>query len=404
MVAMKTFSLLLVPSFVSISASEAGAASHADVQAQQAQLAKDMGNSYKSMYAPGAVGASPDAASQAKPADEMGKFYRAQYAPAGMPVSSGSSQADVQAQQSKLAADMGKHFRSQYAPPGIEDQIEAQQAAQAAKEKAEAAEVKTPEVLLLDATSEATTVAPIPQDAKDCKTMDQLKAWMKARKDNLEKYVPKDYRHFAIDSLQKEYDANAKRIQAPPAPEPKPEPAGPSPPPALLLASEGQAPSSPDPFADFTNRFKHEVKDVDQRVQQKSDSTAQKVDSAADSVKEGIDGVLRRFSDKADKANVKVKSQVGELQKQISDEANKVQQGADAIAKQISEEQTPDQAAKPSQLLEQDASFSRLHRLMKALTLFGGPLCIAGLVAYAAIKHRARQMEEESVQDYFMAL
>jgi len=367
----ETFSLLLVPSFVSISASEAGAASQADVQAQQAQLANDMGNLYKSMYAPGAV-------------------------------SSGSSQADVQAQQAKVAADMGKNFRSQYAPPGVEDQIQAQQAAQAAKEKAEAAEVKAPQVLLSDDTPGATTTAaPIPQDAKDCKTMDQLKAWLKARKDNLDKYVPKDYRHFVDDSLQKEYDANAKRIQAPP--EPKPEPATPSPPP-MVLASEGQAPSSPDPFADFTNRFKHEVKDIDQRVQQKSDSTAQKVDSAADSVKEGIDGALRRFSDKADEANGKVKSQVGELQKQISDEANKVKQGADSIAKQMSEEQTPDQAAKPSQLLEQDASFSRLHRLMKVLTLYGGPLCLAGMVASAAIKHRARQMEEEPVQDYFMAL
>mmetsp|Transcript_11858 Transcript_11858/g.20989 ORF Transcript_11858/g.20989 Transcript_11858/m.20989 type:complete len:398 (+) Transcript_11858:43-1236(+) len=397
MVAMKAaLGLLLAP----LAASEA--ASAADVQAQQAKFANDMGNHYKSMYAPGspALGASPaDAASQAKIADEMGKFYRAQYAPAGMPLGSGAtSQTDVQAQQAKVAADMGSYYRSQYAP-GVEAQMKAQQAAQA-QQKPAAEKVKAPEVFLA---AELTTAAPAPAMAKDCNTMDELNAWYKARKDNLDKYVPKDYRHFADDALKKEYDANQKRIEAPPAP---PTPADSPKPGPVLFASEGQAsdPAS-DPLADFTKRFQHEVGDVDDQAKQTADATADKVDKAADSFKRGFSGALKRISEKSDEADSKVHSRADEIAKQVSEKADEVRRQADGIASKINEQQKADkESPKSSMLIEEEASsHARLHKLLRALTLFGGPALLCGFIAHAVIKRQARQ-SEEAPADYFMAL
>ncbi|CAJ1457952.1 unnamed protein product [Effrenium voratum] len=110
----------------------------------------------------------------------------------------GGSPAQVQAQQAQLANEMGKFYRSQFVPPGMEQQIAAQQAAQAQQQAAQQAppaqapkekhaKESKPEVFLAETGATATT-APVPMKAENCTTMDELKAWYKARIDTLKKY------------------------------------------------------------------------------------------------------------------------------------------------------------------------------------------------------------------------
>jgi len=202
-------------------------ASQAEIAAQQAKVANSMGNHFRSAYAPGmpAIPAQSSDASQA--AKKMGDFYKSRYAApytAGIPAVGPSSQGDTQAQQQKTAADMGKLYRSQFAPAGVEAQVEAQQKATEAQQKAaskvdQPSSDATPEMLLevmLPPAEAGTTAAPVPQSATDCKTKDELDAWFKSQSDNLKKFVPKAYQHFLLDSLKQEYDTNLKRIEQPP--------------------------------------------------------------------------------------------------------------------------------------------------------------------------------------------
>jgi len=56
-----------------------------------------------------------------------------------------------------------------------------------------------------------------PYSAADCKTKDELDAWRAKKEAPIEEFIPKEYQQQPMDSVQKEYDQNLKRIKAGPS-------------------------------------------------------------------------------------------------------------------------------------------------------------------------------------------
>eukprot|EP00442_Polarella_glacialis_P047944 CAMPEP_0115091074 /NCGR_PEP_ID=MMETSP0227-20121206/25864_1 /TAXON_ID=89957 /ORGANISM="Polarella glacialis, Strain CCMP 1383" /LENGTH=371 /DNA_ID=CAMNT_0002482453 /DNA_START=73 /DNA_END=1188 /DNA_ORIENTATION=+ len=348
-------------------ASEVGpaATSQADVQAQQAKLADEMGKYYKSQYAP--------------------------MAPAGGQVTTGSGamgdQSAVNAQQSKMEADMGKFYAGQFAPPGVAAKVAKQQAAQAAAQAPQAsadpaASSPNPEVALAaESPAPADAKPAVPRMAEDCKTMDELNVWYKARLDTLDKYVPKDYQHFAQASLKGEYDTNEKRIEEGPEPEPLDGSSGtshkdhPTLSPLLLEAEDDDSlPALPDLAGD--------------------------VDSAADSLKNKVETAREAFKKRMDGANDKAAAKADDAADRASAMADKVQRDADKIMKRLRQEQSQ-KANKATgdaspQLLAASAPTS-YHVLHLALGL---PVLASAVFAGLWLRNRRAKASQEVMSVY----
>jgi len=302
-------------------------------QAQHAKIADEMGKFYRAQYAPAAepgTSQSDVQSQQAKLANELRKFYRQQYAPAGVSMggadgtqpagvtmfSAAGMQPATQAQEAKRAFDVGSFYRSQYMPASVETQIQAQQAQQMQAQQstfpktpsmqASATEQKaSPATLLAAAPTQSSAQAPVPAAvphlASDCTDLKQLKAWFDDKTSSIEKYVPKDYQHFSLDTIQKEYDANIKRLKGLPAEK------GPAASAPAVLAE------SPASFDSLRSSFKRKVADWTQGVRGKSESTADKVDHAAVKVQKKAD----RFADGAADAARIVQSGAADTKEQL---------------------------------------------------------------------------------------
>lgn len=293
-----------------------------DVTMGQLGLSNQMGAYYRSMYAPvpamqpGAAGVAPQPAASGVGA-MGGMGFGGAYAPMGTQVGQaydgafGGSPAQVQASQAQLANQLGGMYRSQYVTPDVEAQIRAQQAAQAAQQAAQAQQAekeakgskgakgaKGAEVLLAAAPA---TEAPTPMDAKDCTTMDQLDAWLKARSDSLKKYVPKDYQSYAMKSVESEYNSNKERIE-----DAKKGGSGSKPVtgPLLLAENEGKDPES------MIDQFKKEVADKTKDVEGTANSW---VDEVSQAVKGAFDKAADAVEGSADKTADKVKQKVEDI-------------------------------------------------------------------------------------------
>ncbi|CAK9036425.1 unnamed protein product [Durusdinium trenchii] len=281
-----------------------------DVTMGQLGLSNQMGAYYRSMYAPvpamqpGAAGVAPQPAASGVGA-MGGMGFGGAYAPMGTQVG------QVQASQAQLANQLGGMYRSQYVTPDVEAQIRAQQAAQAAQQAAQAQQAekeakgskgakgaKGAEVLLAAAPA---TEAPTPMDAKDCTTMDQLDAWLKARSDSLKKYVPKDYQSYAMKSVESEYNSNKERIE-----DAKKGGSGSKPVtgPLLLAENEGKDPES------MIDQFKKEVADKTKDVEGTANSW---VDEVSQAVKGAFDKAADAVEGSADKTADKVKQKVEDI-------------------------------------------------------------------------------------------
>eukprot|EP00930_Biecheleria_cincta_P056744 TRINITY_DN42802_c0_g1_i1.p1 TRINITY_DN42802_c0_g1~~TRINITY_DN42802_c0_g1_i1.p1 ORF type:complete len:398 (-),score=86.42 TRINITY_DN42802_c0_g1_i1:221-1414(-) len=294
-----------------------GAAS--DTQMQQAKLADEMGKFYRAQYAPATgpgTSQTDTQLQQAKLANDLGNFYRQQYAPPGVSMGGAASmqpasvtmygvagmQPTTQAQEAKRAFDIGSFYRSQYVPATVEAQIQAQQAQQTGLQQGSLPQTPpsmqatiseqqaTPPTLLAGAPQQSSMAGPAPAAtphlAEDCTDLTQLKAWYDDKISSIQKYVPKDYQHFSIDTIKKDYEANIKRLKALPA---KQDPAAIDP---ALLAT------APTGFDSFRKSFKQKVAGWTQGVHAKSDHTADKVAQAA----EKAQGKADRFADDAAKA------------------------------------------------------------------------------------------------------
>jgi len=390
-----------------------------DVTMGQAQLAKQMGDYYRSIYAApgmgGAGAAMPAGASAAQstqgaasmPAQPAAGGMYGSYAPMGAQVGQtydgafGGSPAQVQAQQAQLANEMGKFYRSQFVPPGMEQQIAAQQAAQAQQQAAQQAppaqapkekhaKESKPEVFLAETGATATT-APVPMKAENCTTMDELKAWYKARIDTLKKYVPKAYQSYASKSIESEYDTNKKRIEGDKTSEEK-KPAAKGP----LMFLEDKADEKADKADEVANKagdkadaaaakmrqWKGEVKDALKKAETKADGFVDEVSSALkkgfDSATSAVDRKANSGADQADKMAQDVKQRIQEIRKQMAE-----QQKKDA------EKKTAKDDAQPTTFLE--AAPPR--------ALFMLPLLAMGGAAFYLHKRRA---DDELVSVYHM--
>eukprot|EP00931_Biecheleriopsis_adriatica_P001088 TRINITY_DN1012_c0_g1_i1.p1 TRINITY_DN1012_c0_g1~~TRINITY_DN1012_c0_g1_i1.p1 ORF type:complete len:467 (-),score=137.14 TRINITY_DN1012_c0_g1_i1:59-1369(-) len=434
MAVMRTaFSLLFAPLALADSTGAQVAqlpASQAEVSAQQAKLANDMGNYYRSMYAPGVPAVSNPAAGasqaevqaqQAKVADQMGKFYRSQYAPAGTPAYGASSSG------AQTAADMGKFYRSQYAPPGIEAQVAAQQAQQkATADAAPQAQQKAtadaaPQALLAEAAT--TTSKPIPATAEDCKTMDELDAWYKARKDTVMKYVPKDYNHFALDSLKREYTTNAARIRGEskaPAPAPAPAEAlstedttGPL---ALeaRMNTDKKASVSAQDMSDWQRKVAEAMKKAQEKTNGAMDKASSSVDKAADAWKQQVDKASETVQQKANDAADKVDKASETVQQKANDAADKAagsfgdfadrfKHRFDAAADRVKKaaDGVPEKAGESPEVLSASAPSSAV--LQKA-TRASAVLVVLSSGAFVGLwlRRRAQASQEELMSVYHM--
>mmetsp|Transcript_34273 Transcript_34273/g.42201 ORF Transcript_34273/g.42201 Transcript_34273/m.42201 type:complete len:379 (+) Transcript_34273:60-1196(+) len=282
-----------------------------DVTMGQAELANQMGAYYRSIYAPGVPAMTPGAAPQAQPAPMAGGGmggFGGSYGPMGTQVGQaydgafGGSPSQVQAQQSQLANQLGGFYRSQYVSPAMEAQIREQQAAQAkqaAQQQAQEAKAKSgkdskaPEVLVAAAPA-APTPAPVPVNAGDCTTMEELKEWFKARSDNIKKYVPKDYQNFAMKSVQSDFDTNKKRLED----GPKKAPDGPVKGPLMLDDTDKESDSMLD---QFKQKVSEDAKEVEETAGNWMDEVSKKFKSGIDSAASAVEGKVDKTADEVSK-------------------------------------------------------------------------------------------------------
>lgn len=295
-------------------------------QLQQAKLADEMGKFYRAQYAPGAgpgTSQTETQLQQAKLANELGTFYRQQYAPAGLSMGGAASmqsatvpmyaaasmQPATQAQEAKRAFDIGSFYRSQYVPASVEAQIQTQQAQQTGLQQGSLSQTPSMQAtiskepaslatLLATAPQRSSVQAPapaaVPHLSEDCANLTQLKAWYDDKTSSIKKYVPKDYQHFSLDLIQKEYEANVKRLKGLPV---KQDPA------AIAPASLATSPTS---FSNFHSSFKRKVASWTQGLHDKSDSARDRIAQAA----------------------AKAQGKAGRLADDVADAARIVQSGA----------------------------------------------------------------------------
>lgn len=252
-------------------AGKATANSRADDDAQ-AKLAAEMSKYYASQYAQGytnmagkdAQGATSAATAdanagltEAQKAEQMQRKWASDFLPGGVSLEGqsngpGANQKQMQKDQAERAAEIGRQFANQYAPAGVAGKIGSQFSAQQAKPAA-----GQPQSL------EAVSAEPgeggkpsAPESAADCHTVAELNAWRKAQTAQITKFIPKEYNHWALSSVEGQYKKNLARIHKeleaakstqPPAEESGPEtedPDLPAPPPLPKDWSGGASPPS----------------------------------------------------------------------------------------------------------------------------------------------------------------
>lgn len=205
-----------------------------DSEESNAGLAAAMDKHYASMFGGGASvgkeeaiegtstarehaesGISGQSASSQKLAENLQKYYSSQYVPHGVSFQGGGAggvdQAEVQRREAKQAEKIGNYYAGLYAPKSTG--ANGGEPFFAAKET-EAAEPATlegspEEMLLTQGPAEPAT----PQSAEKCHTIKDLNTWRDAQLKVLDKYVPKEYQHFANSGIVSQYKTNCARIK-----------------------------------------------------------------------------------------------------------------------------------------------------------------------------------------------
>eukprot|EP00933_Yihiella_yeosuensis_P047928 TRINITY_DN4391_c0_g2_i1.p1 TRINITY_DN4391_c0_g2~~TRINITY_DN4391_c0_g2_i1.p1 ORF type:complete len:399 (+),score=111.10 TRINITY_DN4391_c0_g2_i1:190-1386(+) len=182
----------------------------------------------------------------------------------------------------------------------------------------------------------------VPREARDCKTMEQLVAWYKDKLKIFNKYVPKQYAHFADAKVHQEYVKNKARIEAQ-AQDVKP---------ALFLDSppmgdtdEAAQPVGPTKKSSHDGAKQGPTSGIVDKVADKLHGAVEEVrtgvHSTADSVSRGADETAAKIKSNADETAEKIKSNTDKTAEKIKwnadEKAEQLKQDADETAEKIKE-------------------------------------------------------------------